>query len=117
MYINLNKRESLPGGYESILIPDSGTWMITLWHFGVDSPNYKEVNTCITWKDAQGVLLREYNKKKEGKLRKEKQEHPKISLAEVAKMMMNAETNHSQGTLPASASFDMVVSIYLRGLQ
>jgi hypothetical protein len=73
--------QSLPGGYEGILIPDSNTWKITMWHFAVDTPNYKEVNTCMTWKDAHGVLLREYNKKKEGKLRKEIQEYPNKSIA------------------------------------
>ena len=51
--------QSLPGGYESIPIPDSNTWMTTMVHFAVDTPNYKEVKTCMTWKNAQGVLLRE----------------------------------------------------------
>jgi len=32
---------SLPGGYENILIPNSDTWMVTMWHFGVDTPSYK----------------------------------------------------------------------------
>jgi hypothetical protein len=82
---------SLPGGYESIPIPDSGTWMVTMWHFGVDTPSYKEANICLTWKDAQGVLLREYNKKKEGKLRKERQEYPNKSIAAA----VNYKTNDS----------------------
>ena len=77
--------QSLPSGYESIPIPDSNIWMITMWHFAVDSPNYKEVKTCMTWKDAHGVLLREYNKKKEDKLRKERQEYPKICFGDVQK--------------------------------
>ena len=77
--------QSLPGGYENILIPDSDTWIIKMWHFAVDSPNYREENICMTWKDAQGVLLREYNKKKEGKLRKERQEYPNTSLAQVCR--------------------------------
>jgi len=89
--------QSLPGGYENILIPDSGTWMIMMWHFAVDTPNYKEVNTCMTWKDARGVLLREYNKKKEGKLRKERQEYPKTSLAEAGKEILNDNKLDSAG--------------------
>ncbi len=75
---------SLPGGDESIPVPDCSTWMITMWHFGVDSPSYREEKICMTWKDAQGVLLREYNKKEEGKVRKEVQEYPNTSLAEVS---------------------------------
>ena len=83
---------SLPGGYENILIPDSCTWMITMWHFAVDTPNYKEANICLTWKDARGVLLREYSKKKEGKLRKERQEYPKTSLAQAERVLNDDES-------------------------
>ena len=79
----------MPGGYESIPIPDIGLWKVTMWHFGVDTPSYKEVNCCITWKDVQGVLLREYSKKKEGKLRKERQEYPNISFDKVQKRAAN----------------------------
>jgi hypothetical protein len=77
--------QSLPGGYETIPIPDSNAWMITMVHFAVDTPNYNEVKTCIAWKDAQGVLLREYNKKKEGTLRKERQVYPKICFNDMQK--------------------------------
>jgi hypothetical protein len=53
----------LSGGYESILIPDYSSWKVKMWHFSVDSPNYKEVEFCMTWKDGQDVLLRDYSKK------------------------------------------------------
>jgi hypothetical protein len=76
--------QSLPSGYESIPIPDSGSWMVTMWHFGVDTPNYKEVNICMTWKDAQGVLLREYNKKR-NQVRKERQEYPRTTVSEASR--------------------------------
>lgn len=81
--------ELLPGGYESITIPESGTWMVTMWHFGVDTLSYKEVNISMTWKNAQGVLLREYHKKKEGKVRKERQEYPRTSLADTSKKFLS----------------------------
>lgn len=51
--------QSLPGGYEGILIPDFNTWKLTMLHFAVDSPNYREEKVCMTWKDGVGVLLRE----------------------------------------------------------
>jgi hypothetical protein len=57
----------LPGGYESIPIPEHGKWTVTLWHFGIDSSNYKEVatdNYCVTWQQGQNILGRTYNKKK-----------------------------------------------------
>ena len=88
--------QSLPGGYESIPIPDSGTWKVTMWHLAVDTPNYKEVKTSMTWKDARGVLLREYSKKKEGKLRKERQEYPKTSLAEAGKRVLNDDESAAE---------------------
>jgi hypothetical protein len=70
--------------------------MITMWHFAVDTPNYKEANICLTWKDARGVLLREYSKKKEGKLRKERQEYPKTSLAEAGKRVPNDDESAAE---------------------
>jgi hypothetical protein len=73
----------LPGGYESIPIPDINTWVVTMWHFAVDSPDYKEERLCTTWKDGQVVLLREYSRKKQGKLRKERQQYPNASLGEI----------------------------------
>lgn len=57
----------LQGGYENIPIPEHSKWTITLWHFGIDSSNYKEVatdNHCITWQLGQNLLGRIYNKKK-----------------------------------------------------
>lgn len=54
---------SLPGGYEQILIPDTDRWEVTMCHFASDSPNYKEANYCLTWKDGQRVLYRIYSKR------------------------------------------------------
>ena len=57
---------SIPGGYENIPIPDHGKWIVTLWHFGIDSLSYKELadkNYCVTWKEGQNVLNRIYNKR------------------------------------------------------
>jgi hypothetical protein len=60
---------SLPGGYESIPIPDHNKWIVTLWHFGVDSLTYRELagqNYSATLKDGQDVLCRIYNKRFKG---------------------------------------------------
>ena len=43
----------------------------------------------MTWKDGQGVLLREYSQRKQGKLRMERQEYPKTSLADASKKFLN----------------------------
>ena len=65
-------------------------------HFAVDTPNYKEVKTCMTWKNAQGALLRIDNKKKEGKLRKERQVYPKIRFGDVQKRL--ADNSYSKSS-------------------
>jgi hypothetical protein len=70
--------QSLEGGYESIPIPEHNIWTVTLWHFGIDSPSYKELRDdkyCVTWQVGQNVLGRIYNKKKHRK-RSEVQERP-----------------------------------------
>ena len=47
----------------------------------------------MTWKDAQ-CMLQECNKKKEGMLRKEWQEYPKMSLDEICKgIVRNSESD------------------------
>jgi hypothetical protein len=64
----------LPGGYESIPIPEHDKWTVTLWHFGTDSLKYKEDNSCMTWQERQNILGRIYTKKR--KKRIEIQERP-----------------------------------------
>jgi hypothetical protein len=77
--------EMLPGGYESIPIPEIYSWIITMWHFAVDSPSYKETRICMTWKDGESVLLREYSREKQSMLRKERQEYPRTTISEASK--------------------------------
>jgi hypothetical protein len=79
----------LPGGYESIPIPEHGRWIVTLWHFGTDSQNYKELiegKYCITWQEGQNVLARIYRKKFRGKIkRSEIQERPNKPFKDAVK--------------------------------
>lgn len=73
----------LPGGYESIPIPEHGRWNVTLWHFGTDSQNYKELvddKYCITCQEGQNILSRIYSKKH--KKRSEIQERPNKPYAD-----------------------------------
>jgi hypothetical protein len=79
------------GGYERIPIPDSDSWIVTMWHFAVDSPHFKEEKICMTWKDGQAVLLREYNKNR-NLLRREKQEYPKIPFGEARKKLFDLKS-------------------------
>lgn len=83
------------GGYERILIPDSDSWLVTMWHFAVDSPKYKEDRICMTWKDGQAVLLREYSKKRK-LLRRERQEYPKITFGEAREKLFDFKSGGTQ---------------------
>jgi hypothetical protein len=90
----------LQGGYESIPIPEHGSWIVTLWHFGVDSLNYKELideKYCVTWQVGQNVLGRIYNKRKKIK-RSEIQGRPNKPYADAIKDITKA--NQGEGTVP-----------------
>jgi hypothetical protein len=89
----------LPGGYESIPIPEHGKWIVTLWHFGNDSQNYNELagdNYCVTYKEGQNVLGRIYNKKR--RKRSEIQERPNKPFADAIRHKTHdSATDHDTG--------------------
>jgi hypothetical protein len=90
----------LQGGYESIPIPEHVSWTVTLWHFGVDSLNYKELideKYCVTWQVGQNVLGRIYNKRKKIK-RSEIQVRPNKPYANAIRDITKA--NQEEGTVP-----------------
>ena len=63
----------------SSLIPDHESWIVTMWHFGTDSPiEYAGEKFEVAWKDGQNALFRIYTKDLNGvtKIRKECQEYP-----------------------------------------
>jgi len=69
----------IPGGYETIPIPNNETWEVTMWHFGYDGPlEYAGPRFCATWKDGQNALARAYSKvmKSGTTLRCELQQYP-----------------------------------------
>jgi hypothetical protein len=69
----------IPGGYETIPIPNNDTWKVTMWHFGKDSSiEYSGPKFCTTWKDGQNDLARVYSKKMKSNriLRSEEQQYP-----------------------------------------
>jgi hypothetical protein len=93
---------SFADNYETIHIPDHNTWIVTLWHFGVDSYSYKEYakeEYCCTWQEGKRALIRAYSKcfqtKDRNKVygnRKEIQERPYKPHANAIKEKMNQET-------------------------
>jgi hypothetical protein len=60
-------------------IPDHESWIVTMWHFGTDSPGeYTGEKFETTWEDGQNALFRIYTKDLNGvtRIRKERQEYP-----------------------------------------
>jgi hypothetical protein len=62
-----------------IHIPDHNSWIVTMWHFGYDSPSeYVGKEFEVAWEDGQNALFRIYTKALNGvtKIRRERQEYP-----------------------------------------
>jgi hypothetical protein len=78
--------KTIPGGYESLPIPEHPTWMVTMWHFGADaSIEYTGEKFSITWELGEKALVRAYIKvMKDGKarIRLERQEYPRKTFAD-----------------------------------
>jgi hypothetical protein len=76
----------IPGGYESLPIPEHTKWMVTMWHFGADaSIEYAGEKFSITWELGEDALVRAYIKvMKDGKarIRLERQEYPRKTFAD-----------------------------------
>jgi hypothetical protein len=60
-------------------IPDHDSWIVTMWHFGFDSPDeYTTEKFEVAWEDGHNALFRIYTKDLNGvtKIRRERQEYP-----------------------------------------
>ena len=69
-------------------------WIVTMWHFGADALiTYSGEKFNVSWETAQHALITAYSKDwKDGKrrIRIEKQEYPKKSLAEALEEKLDA---------------------------
>lgn len=76
----------IPGGYESLPIPEHNIWNVTMWHFGADaSIQYTGEKFSVTYEIGENALVRTYSKAmKDGKtiIRLERQEYPRKTLAD-----------------------------------
>lgn len=76
------------------VMPDHMSWTVTMWHFGVDALiAYAGEMFYTSWEVAEHALITAYSKKwNDGKTRNriEKQEYPKLSLAEALEEKLNA---------------------------
>jgi hypothetical protein len=78
-------------------VPDHMTWTVTMWHFGADALiTYEGEKFFTSWEVGQHALITAYSKDwKDGKrrIRIEKQEYPKKSLADALEEKLNANSS------------------------
>lgn len=71
-------------------------WIVTMWHFGVDGvTEYTGEKFSCTWEVGQNALIRAYTKDfRNGKtrIRLERQEYPRRSLAYAIEEKLNSST-------------------------
>ena len=74
-------------------IPDPKYWVVTMWHFGVDSlVEYTGEKFVITWEIGQNALVRAYTKKlrdQKTRIRFERQEYPNRTFPEIMEEKLN----------------------------
>jgi hypothetical protein len=91
---------SSPGrlSYHNIIPPFSG-WTVTMWHFGADAlTEYSGEKFSVTWETAEDVLIRAYSKvMKDNKtrIRLERQEYPKTTLAGIIEQKLSPDRRFS----------------------
>ena len=88
---SFNKTEQVTG---PLSVPNYGSWIITMWHFGRDSSiTYEKKEFCIEYRTAQEIIYRIYDKEwrheKKRRIRIEKQEYPNKSFAEAMEEELN----------------------------
>jgi hypothetical protein len=80
--------------YPNLAIPNYTDWTVTMWHFGADAlSTYSGEKFNVSWEIAQHALITAYSKDwKDGKrrIRIERQEYPKKSLAEALSEKLDA---------------------------
>jgi hypothetical protein len=81
------------------IIPPFSEWTVTMWHFGVDAlTEYSGEKFSVTWETAEDVLIRAYSKVMNDdrtRIRLERQEYPKATLADIIEQKLSSDRNFS----------------------
>jgi hypothetical protein len=90
----LGHTECRPLFLQSSSIPDHNSWIVIMWHFGIDSLiEYTGKEFEVTWEDGENALMRIYTKDlKDGKgirIRTERQEYPNKRFDEAIEEKLN----------------------------
>jgi hypothetical protein len=82
-------------------IPDYMEWIVTMWHFGADaSVEYTGERFSATWGIAQDAIIRVYSKTMKDhrrRIRLERQEYPRITLALALEQKINHNNDRWSG--------------------
>jgi hypothetical protein len=80
-------------GTQQLKIPDHKYWIVTMWHFGVDSlVEYTGGKFAVTWEIGQNALVRAYTKvmkDNKSRIRVERQECPNKTFPEIVEEKLN----------------------------
>lgn len=81
------------------IIPPHFEWTVTMWHFGADALiEYSGEKFSVTWEIAEDILIRAYSKvMKDNKtrIRLERQEYPRATLADIIEQKLSPERRFS----------------------
>jgi hypothetical protein len=81
------------------IVPSHFEWIVTMWHFGADAlVEYSGEKFSVTWETAEDVLIRAYSKvmnDSKTRIRLERQEYPKTSLADIIEQKLSSDRRFS----------------------
>jgi hypothetical protein len=81
------------------IIPSHSEWIVPMWHFGADaSVEYSGEKFSVTWETAEHALVRAYSKvmnDNRTRIRLERQEYPKATLADVIEQRLSSDRRFS----------------------
>jgi hypothetical protein len=77
------------------IVSSYSEWIVTMWHFGADaSVEYSGEKFSVTWETAEAALIRAYSKvmnDNRTRIRLERQEYPKTSLADIIEQKLSSD--------------------------
>jgi hypothetical protein len=92
---------SRAGCKDTSLIPAHSEWIVTMWHFGADaSVEYTGEKFSVTWGLAQDAIIRVYSKNMKDhktRIRLERQEYPRTTLALALEQKISLNHNRWSG--------------------
>jgi hypothetical protein len=97
----LVSKQSISNSSNIFTIPDYMEWIVTMWHFGADaSVEYTGERFSATWGIAQDAIIRVYSKTMKDhktRIRLERQEYPRTTLAFALEQKINHNHNRWSG--------------------